>query len=86
MSSVRKWPEWWDWELEFNPHLMKRMVDRRFNEVDLRTILTDAHDYADEGNGRFVVNTLKEGRSWEVVVEPDWTDRVLLVVTAYPKE
>ena len=86
MSSVRKWPEWWDWELEFNPHLMKRMVDRRFNEVDLRTMLADAHDYADEQNGHFVVSTLREGHSWEVVVQPDWTDRVLLVVTAYPKE
>ena len=86
MDSVRQWPEWWNWDLEFNPHLMKRMVDRRFNEVDLRTMLADAYDYADERNGRFVVLTSREGRSWEVVVEPDWTDSVLLVITAYPKE
>jgi hypothetical protein len=30
------WPEWWSWDLELTPHLMKRMVDRQFNEVDLR--------------------------------------------------
>ena len=35
------WPEWWSWELKFTPHLLKRMVDRRFSEVDLR-IMQDA--------------------------------------------
>ncbi len=35
----KHWPEWWDWELELSPHLLKRMEDRQFNEVDLRTML-----------------------------------------------
>jgi hypothetical protein len=30
---VPDWPEWWFWDLEFTPHLLKRMVDRRFIEV-----------------------------------------------------
>lgn len=36
------WPQWWDWELEFSPHLLKRMVDRSFNEIDLRSMLSVA--------------------------------------------
>jgi hypothetical protein len=30
------WPEWWEWELELTAHLEKRMLDRDFNEIDLR--------------------------------------------------
>ena len=33
------WPDWWDWEIEFTPHLLKRMEDRNFNEIDLREML-----------------------------------------------
>jgi hypothetical protein len=33
---MKTWPEWWDWELELTPHLLKRLVDRGFTEVDLR--------------------------------------------------
>jgi hypothetical protein len=32
-------PDWWDWELELSPHLLKRMTDRRFTEIDLRRML-----------------------------------------------
>jgi hypothetical protein len=46
MRSSGEWPEWWEWELELTPHLLKRMVDRQFDEVDLRTMLADAYDYA----------------------------------------
>ena len=35
----RSWPEWWDWDIEFTPHLLKRMEDRNFDEVDLRDML-----------------------------------------------
>jgi len=38
----RRWPEWWDWELELIPHLLKRREDRRFSEVDLRSMLSRA--------------------------------------------
>jgi len=31
------WPDWWDLELDCsNPHLAKRMIDRSFNEIELR--------------------------------------------------
>ncbi len=36
------WPEWWHWELELSPQLLKRMVDRGFSEAELRTMLHDA--------------------------------------------
>jgi len=86
MDATRGWPEWWDWELELTPHLLKRMADRRFNEVELRTMLADAIDYAEQQDGRSIVFTQLEGRNWELVVEPDYADHVLLVITAYPRE
>jgi hypothetical protein len=80
-----EWPDWWSWELEFTPHLLKRMVDRRFNEVDLRIMLDSATDfYENHEQGRFVVETKHNGRNWAVIVEPSPSDEVLIVVTAYP--
>ncbi len=35
----RRWPEWWDWELELSLPLFKRMPDRGFSELDLRVML-----------------------------------------------
>jgi hypothetical protein len=84
IASPRKWPEWWDWELELTPHVLKRMLDRQFNEVDLRSMLSSASGYAAQSEGRFVVFTRHDGREWHVIVEPDVIDRVLVVITAYP--
>ena len=46
--SRRGWPAWWDWEIELSPHLLKRMVDRRFTEVDLRRMLERATGYRED--------------------------------------
>ena len=82
-----KWPDWWSWELELTPHVLKRMVDRRFSEVDLRLMLERATGYhEDYEEGRFVIETRHEGRAWAVIVEPSPEDEVLIVVTAYPIE
>ena len=81
------WPDWWSWELELAPHLLKRMLDRRFNEVDLRLMLDEAtgfHDNHEEG--RFVIETTHGGMRWAVIVEPAVEDATLIVVTAYPLE
>jgi hypothetical protein len=43
--SRPEWPGWWDWELELSPHLLKRMTDRRFTEIDLRRMLERASGY-----------------------------------------
>ena len=79
------WPGWWSWELELTPHLMKRMRDRQFNEVDLRVMMDAATGFLENHEeGRFVVETFHEGSRWTVIVEPSSDDQVLIVVTAYP--
>jgi hypothetical protein len=82
-----EWPAWWSWELELTPHLEKRMEDRAFTEVDLRTMLERAHDYRpDTVEGRWVIATRHPRTPWEVIVEPDPTEMLLVVITAYPVE
>lgn len=87
MSAPRRtvWPSWWDWELELSPHLLKRMVDRGFSEVELRGMMSSALKVraADEP-GRWVVETSRASRPWEVIVELDLADELLVVITAYP--
>ena len=79
-----EWPEWWQWELELTPHLLKRMADRQFNEVDLRQMLVAPRGYRpSEELGRYVIETLFDNRAWEVVVEPQAEERILLVITAF---
>jgi hypothetical protein len=63
------------------------MEDRRFTEVDLRTMLNKATSYhADVEPGRWVIAARHRRHKWEVIVEPDADARVLVVVTAYPIE
>lgn len=80
----KKWPAWWAWEIELTPHVLKRMVDRRFTEVDLRRMLEVATGFRrDVVPGRWVVETRHASAPWEVIVEPDESVHVLVVVTAY---
>ena len=82
--SRRGWPEWWDWELELSPHLLKRMSDRRFTEIDLRRMLQRAADYREDVvAGRWVIETRHGRKAWEVILEPDRERRLLVIVTAY---
>jgi hypothetical protein len=79
------WPVWLEWELELSPHLEKRMVDRDFTEVDLRMMLEDADGYRmDVVEGRWVIETRHRRSQWNVIVEPDPSESLLVVVTAYP--
>ena len=79
------WPTWWDWELELSSHLEKRMLQRDFTEIDLRTMLAQATAYRpDFIEGRWVVETHHRHHSWEIVVEPDFLEGSLVVITAYP--
>lgn len=80
-----EWPGWWEWELELTPYLRKRMEDRDFTEVDLRRMLEDAIGYRpDVVEGRWVIETRNGPRRWEVIVEPDAADGLVVVTTAYP--
>jgi hypothetical protein len=79
------WADWWSWELELSPHVLKRMIDRQFTEADLRLMLENATGLRENHEeGRWVIETKLAGRPWEVIVEPIHGERVLLVVTAYP--
>ena len=81
----RDLPEWWGWEAEFSPHLLRRMLDRGFTEIELRALLEDAIGlHPDPGPGRWRVETTHRGRPWRVIVEPDFLLQVLVVVTAFP--
>lgn len=85
--SIMKTPGWWHWDLELGRHLLERMRDRGFSEVDLRPMIeraTAVHRSAEWA--RWIVETRHDGRPWQVVVEPDFALRLLIVITAYPVE
>ena len=55
------------------PHLRKRMLDRNFSEMELRTMMEDPTGYHEDhepGRSRHVIETRHGGRSWHVIVEP----------------
>ena len=63
------------------------MLDRGFTEVDLRWMLGHAGGYrSDVADGRWLIETRHKRREWEVIVEPDDEQKLLVVVTAYPIE
>jgi hypothetical protein len=77
-------PAWWAWELELSPHLLKRMLDRGFTEVELRSMLESPVQVRKGAvAGRWIVEARLKKRSWEVVVEPDEEAELLVVITAY---
>ncbi|MFM7520425.1 MAG: hypothetical protein ACKO9B_08150 [Planctomycetota bacterium] len=77
-------PDWWNFELELSPQVEELMIHRGFTEVDLRLLRQAAEDIRPTAtNGRWIVATVHHGDSWEVIVEPDERDRVIVVITAY---
>jgi hypothetical protein len=63
------------------------MMDRRFTEVDLRRMLEHASGFRpDIVEGRWIIEVRHDKHPWEVIVEPDATVQLLVVVTAYPVE
>ena len=79
-----EWPEWWTWELEFSQHLLKRMIDRQFNETDVRQMLEDATGLRENHEpGRWAIEARYADHSWIIIVEPLWNEKIQLVVTAY---
>ena len=71
--------------MELTPRLLKRMEDRSFNEVELRTMLDHARAYRpDIVEGRWIIETRHNCHPCEVIVEPKSDDLVLVVITAYP--
>jgi len=61
------------------------MLDRGFSETDLRAMMESAVSLREDHEpGRWIVVTAHGGKPWEVIVEPDVQDELLLVITAYP--
>ena len=82
-----EWPHSWSWELELSPHLLKRMVDRSFNEADLRLIVENATGYYENHQeGRWAIESKHDGRPWEIIVEPVPEEQIPVIVTAYPAD
>ena len=85
MPRSKRWPSWWEWELELSPHILKRMLDRRLTELDLREMLERASSCRPAAvEGRWTIETRHRSLNWEVIVEPDPETVTLVVVTAYP--
>jgi hypothetical protein len=60
------------------------MLDRGFSEADLPLMFETAiHLRPGRLEGRWIVETTHQQEAWEIVVEPDHADRVIVVVTAY---
>lgn len=82
-----EWPDWWEWELELSSHVENRMEDRDFTEVELRQMLEGAGSYrSDVVEGRWLIEARRGRERWEVVVQPDSSEKLLVVVTAYPAQ
>jgi hypothetical protein len=80
-------PEWWDWELAFTGHVERRMEERGFTEVELRSMLQRAREYSPSVvENRFMIDTTHQGRPWIVIVEPDPAESLLVIVTAYESQ
>ena len=60
------------------------MLDRGFSETDLRVMMEGASGLREAAEpGRWIVATAHESRAWEIVVEPDAHDQLLVVITAF---
>ncbi len=79
-----KRPDWWDWEVELTPHIEKRMEDRDFTEVDLRAMMEKASAIRpDVVEGRWVIKARYRRKRWEIIVEPEEMERLIVAITAY---
>jgi len=68
-------------------HCERRMLQRHFDELELRAMLHRAKSWrADAVAGRVLVETSHRRSAWHVILEPDDVMRVLVVVTAFAVE
>jgi hypothetical protein len=79
-------PEWWNWELAYTEHVESRMDERGVSDVDLRTMLQSPISVQPGRPGRWQVEARHAEQRWTVVLEPDFDDRVVFVVTVYQRD
>jgi hypothetical protein len=66
-------------------HVLDRMEDRGFTETDVRSMLMSAQTIrGDIVAGRWIVSAFHHRRRWEIILEPDAVERLLVVITVYP--
>ncbi len=83
-EKLRKKAEWLDWDLEISYHAYKRSRPRGFNETDLRIMVSDAAGFRESHvEGRFVLHSHLGDEQWRIVVEPDYEEHTVIVVTAW---
>jgi len=77
-------PEWWNWEIEITPHIEKRMISRNFSEIELREMLINAKEFEkDIEDSRYKITSKLRTKKWEIIVEPDYFEKLLVIITAY---
>lgn len=77
-------PEWWEWEFFLSPHVNLRMEDRDLSEVELRDMIEQAARLVrDHVPGRWLAMTRHRARPWCLVLEPDFDDRLVVVITVF---
>ena len=71
-------------KLSFSSLSAKRQFVNNAGKIDLRSMLSKAGKYRpDYIEGRWVIETLYQRKSWEIIVEPDYEFKLLVAVTAY---
>jgi hypothetical protein len=81
------WPEWWDWELAFTGHAELRMMQRSVTELVRcpRNAPPREWLFAQRRTRAVHGRNGQHGQPWIVIVEPDFEERVLVIVTAYER-
>jgi hypothetical protein len=83
-EALRGLPEWWNWPFLLTPHVEFRMEERGLDEIGLRSLLARPVSLQRERPGvRWRVTGREGGASWTVVLEPDTSARVVLVITVF---
>ena len=82
---MRRRPPWLEWEVVLSLHAEKRMLQRDFTEIDIRTMLMSISSLRpDVLPGRWLARASWKRRRWDIVLEPDQARSLLVVVTAFP--
>lgn len=77
-------PPWWNWGLVLTDHVRERMIERDFTEFELRGMIEEAFGMRQSSvPGRWIVETNLGRHGFEVVLEPDFGSREVVVVTAH---
>lgn len=63
------------------------MISRNFNEIDLRSMLSNPFGYErDSEEGRFLIKSVYKHKNWEIIIEPDFEEKVIVVITVFSLE